>query len=231
MNPRPPSESDPPPPAPATRVSTSLLQRWQRVPTAIVADLSQGVCQIDPAIRPLCPPGHQPGLCGPALTVHCLPLDIGAVTRALDIAQPGEVLVIAADARQLTATIGAILGGYLRSRGAAGLICDGAIRDVAELAAWRDFSVFTRYITARGPTSFVGGEVNCPVVFGGRRVSPGDLIMGDDDGLVSLTLEEATDLIDAAEAKLEVEKQWRQRLANGLGIGAALGLSSNEQIP
>jgi len=211
--------------------AASLLERWRRVPSAIVADVSNGTCQIDPAIRPLCPPGQQPKLFGKALTVHCVPPDIGAVVRALDIAQTGDVLVIAADGHRVTAMIGAILGGYLRSRGAAGLVCDGAIRDVEELAAWRDFSVFTRFITPRGPTSFAHGEVNGTVAVGGRQISPGDIVIGDDDGLVSLTADEATSMLEAAEMKLELEKQWRMRLADGLSIVEALGLAPTGKAP
>ena len=82
--------------------------------------------------------------------------------------------------------IGEILGGHLKRLGACGLICDGAIRDVAELAKWNDFSVFSRAITPRGPISAERGRVNCSVVVGGRLVNPGDLIIGDDDGLASL---------------------------------------------
>jgi len=207
------------------QLSASLLERWRRIPTAIVADLSHGACQIDTAIRPLCPAGQQPKLLGRALTVQCLPLDIGAVVRALEIARLADVLVIAAHGQHGSATIGAILSGYLRSRGAVGLICDGAIRDVEELAAWRDFSVFTRFITPRGPTSFERGEVNRTVTFGGRQISPGDLVIGDDDGLVSLTPDEALNLIGAAEGKLELEKQWRARLAEGLPLAQALGIA------
>lgn len=205
-------------------IPASLLDRWQSVPTAIVADVSEGACQIDPDIRPLCPPGQQPKLIGRALTVHCIPADIGAVVRALELAQPRDVLVIAAQGVRDSATIGAILSGYLRSRGAAGLICDGAVRDVEELVAWRDFSVFARSITPRGPNSFAAGDLNCPVTCGGRQISPGDLILGDDDGLVSLTPEQAAHMITAAEAKLELEKRWRQRLADGVGLEAALDL-------
>jgi 4-hydroxy-4-methyl-2-oxoglutarate aldolase len=212
-------------------LTPSLIERWRRVPSAVIADVSSGACQIDPAIRPLCAPGHQPKLFGRALTVHCFAADIGAVVQALDIAQPGDVLVIAAQGYRQTAMIGSILGGYLRSRGAVGLVCDGAIRDVEDLATWRDFSVFTRCITPRGPSSFNQGEVNCPVAFGGRRIVPGDIVIGDDDGLVSLTPGEAISLLAAAEAKLELETQWRERLAGGMTIAAALGLATTRSAP
>jgi 4-hydroxy-4-methyl-2-oxoglutarate aldolase len=220
MKPTPPSDMH----TPSEPIPAALLQRWQHVPAAIIADITEGACQIDPAIRPLRPAGQQPRLCGNALTAQCAPADIGAVMRALQLARAGDVLVIAADGQHGTATIGSILGGYLRSRGAAGLICDGAIRDVAELAAWSDFSVFARCITPRGPSSFVRGEVNRTVLVGGRQIAPGDLIIGDDDGLVSLTPAEAAAWIAAAEAKLETEKQWRLRLAQGVDITTALGL-------
>ena len=101
----------------------------------------------------------------------------------MDRITPGDVLVISAGGIAHTAMIGGILGGYVRQKGGVGIICDGAIRDVAELAAFDDFSVFTRFVTARGPTSADRGSVNTPVLFGGQEISPGDLILGDDDGL------------------------------------------------
>lgn len=204
--------------------SLSILERWRAMPTAIITDISKGMCGIDPDIRPLCPAGQQPALIGRALTVRCAPDDIGAVVRALEIARIGDVLVIAAQGHRRSAMIGGILGGCLRSRGGAGLICDGAVRDVAELAAWRDFSVFARCITPRGPISFVHGEVNVPVEFGGRQISAGDLVIGDDDGLVSLTPQEAASMIEAAEEKLELEAHWRKRLAAGMSVAEALAL-------
>jgi regulator of RNase E activity RraA len=212
-------------------VSASLLERWQRIPTAIVADLSNGACQIDPDIRPLCGAGQQPKLFGRALTVQCMPPDFGAVVRALEVARAGHVLVIAAQAHRATAMIGSILGGYLRSRGAAGIACDGAVRDVEDLAAWRDFSVFTRFITPRGPSSSAHGEVNCTVTFGGRQIAPGDIVIGDDDGLVSLTPREAVGMIEAAEMKLALERQWRQRLAAGMTAAEALALPFEAEVP
>jgi regulator of RNase E activity RraA len=210
-------------------IPAPLLERWKCVPSAIVADISQGSCQIDPDIRPLCAAGQQPKLFGRALTVHCSAPDFGAVVRALDVAKAGDVLMIAAHGHRGTAMIGGILGGHLRGRGAAGLVCDGAIRDVEELAAWRDFSVFTRFITPRGPTSFVHGEVNGTVTLGGRLISPGDLVIGDDDGLVCLTPQEASSMLEAAEMKLALERQWRKRLADGMSVVDALLLPFQDQ--
>jgi regulator of RNase E activity RraA len=159
------------------------LERWRAVPPAVVADVSKGACQIDPAIRPLNPPGRQPRLFGRAVTVSCQPPDFGAVLYAMDVAGPGDVLVIAAGGDAVNAMIGGILGAQLQRRGSVGIVCDGAIRDVGELGVMAGLSVFTRHITPRGPSSYDGGAVNGAVRCGGREIHPGDLIIGDDDGL------------------------------------------------
>jgi 4-hydroxy-4-methyl-2-oxoglutarate aldolase len=88
---------------PADTLSSDEIARWHEMPAAIVVDVSDAVCQVDPAIRPLCPPGRQPRLFGRAVTARCEPPDFGAVLYALDLLQPGDVLVIAADGHTATA--------------------------------------------------------------------------------------------------------------------------------
>lgn len=209
---------------PAETLSAEQLARWRTVPVAIAVDLGRDIAQIDPAIRPLCAPGRQQRLFGRAVTAFCEPPDFGAVLHALDRVQPGDVLVIAAGGHAETAMIGGILGGYLRQRGAAGLVCDGAVRDVGELAGWPDFPVFARSITPRGPIAFERGAVNGRVVVGGASVGPGDLVIGDDDGLVALSPDQVRGRIDAAEAKLAREAEWIARLGRGEGAEAVFGL-------
>lgn len=210
--------------APRFAVADALWQRWLTVPAAIIADVSGGACLIDPALRPLRPPGQQPRLLGRALTVRCAPPDFGAVLHALDLVVPGDVLVIDAQEHAGNAMIGGILGGHLARKGAAGIVCDGAIRDVAELATVDGFAVYTRWITPRGPTGAQLGEVNGPVRIGGRTVRPGDLVLGDDDGLVSLSDTDVHDLISKAEAKLALEAQWVAGLVSGRSVAAVFGL-------
>lgn len=193
--------------------SAAAIERWRQVPVAVAVDVSHAECQIDRSIRPLCAPGQQPRLFGRAVTALCEPPDFGAVLYALDRIKPGDVLVIAAGGHVETAMIGEILGGHLRRLGACGLVCDGAIRDVAELAKWNDLPVFSRAITPRGPTSADRGRVNCSVVIGGRLVNPGDLIIGDDDGLASLDPKSIVKFIAEAEGKLAKEAEWQASLA------------------
>ena len=205
-------------------ISKDIVERWRNVPVAVIADVSNGACQIDPRIRPLCPAGQQPKLFGFAVTALCAPPDFGAVLTALDLVKKGDVLMIAAQGNSQRAMIGEILGGHLRRRGAAGLICDGSIRDVAELASWKDLSCYSRFITPRGPTGAALGEVNTTVIVGGLGVSPGDLILGDDDGLAALSSMTARSLIVDAEAKMALEVEWQNKLASGNNIAETFGL-------
>jgi regulator of RNase E activity RraA len=154
----------------------------------------------------------------------CESPDFGAVLSALDIIGRGDILVIDANGHRDNAVIGEILGGHLRRKGAAGIVCDGAVRDVAELAGWTDLPVFTRHITPRGPTGAQLGQVNASAKIGGRKIEPGDLIIGDDDGLVSLNAKMIRTLIEEAEAKIALETKWQASLAAGKSIKETFGL-------
>jgi 4-hydroxy-4-methyl-2-oxoglutarate aldolase len=202
-----------------------LLSRWRDVPTAIVADMSGGKCLIDPDIRPLKPAGLQPRLFGHVVTAKVDSPDFGAVLHALENIKSGDVLVIADGTPNLHAMIGGILGGYLHRKGAAGIVCDGAIRDVAELAAMKNFSVYARRISPLGPTGAKGTAVNVTVRIGQRTIQPGDLVIGDDDGLVSMTTEEGAALISKAETKLALEDEWQRKLKSGETVSSVFGLA------
>jgi regulator of RNase E activity RraA len=216
-------------PDPDDRLGEAEIQPWREVPVAIAADLVPDE-QIDYRIRPINPPGRQPRLFGRAVTVRCEPPDFGAMLHVLDRIRPGEVLVIAADGIEHTAMIGEILSGHLRNVGAAGLICDGAIRDVATLAGWTDFSVFARAVNPRGPTSANNGTVNGMVDVAGRQVKPGDLIIGDDDGLVALTPNTVRSRLADAKAKLALEADWVDLLAAGKPITEIFGLEQPVEV-
>lgn len=200
---------------PPSDVMPAEMQAWQNVPVAVAVDLAREIGQIDPAIRPLNPPGRQKRLFGRAVTAFCEPPDFGAVMHALECVGPGDVLMIAAAGNREFAMIGDILGGHLRARGCVGLVCDGAIRDVGMLAGWDDFSVYSRFITPRGPMSAERGAVNRAVVIGGQMVQPGDLIIGDDDGLVALSPAHMRTYIGGAKDKMAREEEWLASLASG----------------
>ncbi|AWB47693.1 dimethylmenaquinone methyltransferase [Gemmobacter aquarius] len=209
---------------PPSDLTAAEIARWRPVPVAIAADLVQGEGQIDPAIRPLRPAGQQPRLFGQAVTVRCDAPDFGAVLHALDVITRGQVLVIDAGGHREAAMIGDILSGHLRAKGVAGVVCDGAVRDTGTLGGWSDFAVFSRFINPRGPSGAERGDINLPVTIGGAAVAAGDLVIGDDDGLVALSPAQVRGLIDAAEAKLAREESWIAGLAAGKSATEVFGL-------
>ena len=209
---------------PALDLTPEEIARWSLIPVAIAVDLVREAGQIDPSLRPLRPAGQQPRLFGPAVTVRCEAPDFGAVLQALDVIERGQVLVIDAGGYRDAAMIGDILSGHLRAKGCAGLVCDGAVRDVGTLGSWTDFPVFTRWINPRGPSGADRGAVNLPVTIGGVSVTPGDLMIGDDDGLVALSPQNARALIAEAEVKLAREAVWIEGLAAGKSAAEVFGL-------
>ena len=120
--------------------------------------------------------------------------------------------------------IGEILSGHIQNRGAVGLVCDGAIRDVGNIAKMEGFSAYSRWVNPIGPVSADGGSVNDTISVGGVVVRPGELVIGDDDGLVCLGPEDLERLIDDAEQKLELEEEWISRLEKGESISEVFEL-------
>ena len=199
----------------ASRLLPAIIEDWRAVPTTIAADLLRGRAHVDPGIRPLRPFGPGARLVGSAVTAWCESADYGPVHHAIAVAEPGDVVVVDAGGRHDAAMIGELLSGAARRKGIAGVIVDGAVRDVGTLAGWADFAVFSRWVTPRGPSSMERGSVNEPIVFGGVPVSPFDLILGDDDGLVIVPRGEAEARLPAALAMVKAEEGWEAALAEG----------------
>lgn len=204
----------------------NVIERWRAVPTAIIADIDAAGCLLDSAIRPLRGVTSPVRLFGRAVTAHCHAANIGPVLHAVAIVGAGDVLVLAANGDTAFAMIGDIFSGHARSRGGVGLVCDGAVRDTGELAHWNDFPVFCRSVRACAGVIGDGQAVNVPVIVGGRLVNPGDLVIGDDDGVIVLSPQRAVALIDAAEAKMARERSARDALASGTDIRKVFGATA-----
>ncbi len=197
------------------RLSNDLVDRWRSVPSAVAADQLLGRGHADPAIRPLRPLGLGVRLTANVVTAWCEPGDYGAVHHAISAATAGDVIAVAAGGRRDIAVIGELLGGAARRKGIAGIVVDGGVRDVATIRSWPDFHVFSRWITSRGPTTMERGSVNEPIVFGGVAVSPGDLCIGDDDGLVFVPQPLIEALLPPCLARVDAEDGWQAALDAG----------------
>jgi regulator of RNase E activity RraA len=199
----------------ASRLPKATVDAWRVVPSAVAADRLNGRCHADARIRPIRPFAPGAVLVGSAVTAWCEPADYGPVHHAIAVAEAGDVIVVAAGGRRDAAMIGELLSGAARLKGIAGVLVDGAVRDVGTLAQWSDFHVFSRWITPRGPSSMERGSVNEPIVFGGVPVSPFDLVIADDDGLVFVPRAAAVDQLEPCLAHVAAEKQWEAALAQG----------------
>jgi len=211
------------PPNPVS-LSRKLLAGWAGVPTTIVSDVSRGRLLLDLRMRSLRPFAGARRLLGPAVTAWCEPGDIGAALYAVALAKAGDVIVIDAGGCLQTAVVGEHLCGSARRKGVAGLVANGAVRDVGAMSAWPDFPVFTLGVTARGPISIEHGVVNEAIVCGGVPVRPGDLILGEDDGVVAIPREEAAGWLAEARAKIALEEEWDRRLSAGESTLRVFGL-------
>jgi RraA family protein len=160
-------------------------------------------------------PMHRGGtLCGPALTVRTTPGDNLLIHKAIDLALPGDIIVVDGGGALDAALIGDIMTSYAVRRGVGGFVIDGAVRDTEELAA-RDLPVYARGVSPRGPTREGPGEINVAVSVGGTVVHPGDIVVGDADGLLVVPPLQAQAVLSAVRALLAKEKSLLDSIARG----------------
>lgn len=151
-------------------------------------------------------------LIGTALTVKCRPGDNLMVYKALTMLQPGHVLVIDGGGEPHNALVGELIKLHAQKHGCAGFVIDGAIRDVASFA---DFPCYARSVIHRGPYKDGPGELNVPISVGGQVINPGDIIVGDEDGVVNFPQMDAAELIVLAAKHNEKELAVQAEIATG----------------
>ena len=187
----------------ARKVDEKVVQQFREIPVANVSDSMYRMSAGGARLRPM----HKGGrMAGPALTVKTRPGDNLMVHKALDLAERGDVIVVDAGGDLTNALIGEIMSTYAAARGIAGIVIDGAIRDADEIRA-NAFPVYAAGVTHRGPYKDGPGEINVPVAIDGMVIEPGDLIVGDDDGLLSLPIDEAEAILELAAAKHKSESE------------------------
>ncbi len=189
-----------------------LIEAFRGVPSTIVSDCL-GRCVGAVGLESF--HGDRPlALCGIALTVRVRPGDNLMIHKALTLAQPGDVLVVDGSGDVSHALVGGLMRLAALARGVAGVVVDGAIRDVVEWAQG-ELPVFARGHSHRGPTKDGPGEINVAVSCAGLTVAPGDLVLGDADGVVAVSPARLPQLLEDARTKLAYEEvQQRQHLAS-----------------
>jgi 4-hydroxy-4-methyl-2-oxoglutarate aldolase len=194
------------------RAPSGLLERFGTLGAATVHEASGRKGAVDPVIKPI-----RSGLrlCGPAFTVQCAPGDNLMLHKALERAQPGDVLVASVGGYPEGGYFGGLMAVSAMARRLGGLAIDGCIRDSEEIVAM-GFPIFSRGFCIRGTSKSVPGLVNHPTVFGGVVVQPGDLILGDDDGLVVVARAEVDAVLEKALQRVEAEAKKAAQLRSGV---------------
>lgn len=197
-------------PMPA-RPSKKLVKALGAMVTPHLSDNMNRLVAGGAALRPM----HRGGkMCGAAFTVKVAPGDNLMVHKAIDIAAPGDVIVVDAGGELTHAIIGDIMSSHAEKRGVTGFVIYGAIRDSAEIHA-RSFPVYACGVTHRGPYKNGPGEINVPIAIDGMVIHPGDIIVGDADGVVAVPLAYAEDVLALAQAQLTKETATLKAIAKG----------------
>lgn len=183
-----------------------------RFPVAILADALGRRGTADSRIKAVNRCGV---IAGPAVTVEVRPGDNLMLQAALQLAQPGDVLVVDGKGAMHCALAGGLMVAQARALGLRGMMIDGAIRDTAELSLIDDFGVFAAGTHPNGPSKSLAGRINWPIALGGMTVRPGDVVVGDEDGIVCIEQHSIELVLAAAAACLEKERAIHRSFQSG----------------
>lgn len=193
------------------RPAKELVMKFYDIATPLISDNLNRIHAVGCDLRPY----HGQGkLVGTAFTVKTRPGDNLMVHKAIDLAEPGDVIVVDAGGETKNAIIGEIMVRLAIKKGLAGFVIDGCIRD-SEAVKKGSFPVFAKGVTHRGPYKDGPGEINVPVAVGGMVVHPGDIIVGDDDGLAVVPAESAELILELATAQKQREEAIFASIENG----------------
>ena len=203
-----------------TYISPELIKTLSTFDSATLFEAAGQRGMVDPAIRPAWPGA---ALCGPVVTVLCPPGDNLMLHHAVTLAKPGDVLVASICNFVLAGAWGEILTVAAQARGIAGLVFDGAVRDTSAIAP-RGFPIFSRGLAIGSCTKERFGKINEPLIVGGVRVRPGDIVVADVDGVVIIEQEQAAKVCAAAEQRRQREQVLMTQLQAGKTTIELLGL-------
>ena len=203
-----------------------IIRHSARPEVAVVQALgAQGVATVHEAqgrtglMRPYLRPIYSAArVAGPAVTVSCQPGDNLMVHAAIELCQNGDVLVVSPTSESTDGMFGELLATSCRAHGVAGLVIDAGVRDVTEISAM-GFPIWAKAISAQGTVKASAGSINIEIVCAGTVVRPGDVVVGDEDGVVVVPRERAADVCRSGAERIAKEEATRARLRAGeLGL-------------
>lgn len=192
------------------RPDPQLIEAYRQIPSSNIGDCVKRMNCMFGGIRSY----NRLSIVGPAFTVKVPAGDNLVAQMALDYAKPGDVIVIDGAGYADRALVGGMMLAYAEERGLAGFVVNGAVRDLDDIEA-SPLPVFALAATPLGPYREGPGEINVPVVCGGQVVMPGDILVGDSDGIVVIPRRDAADLLSAVRKNLSMEQDEMRRMKEG----------------
>ncbi|MBP2311315.1 RraA family protein [Azospirillum soli] len=208
------------------RLTSDILEKWRVVPSGVASDAMNRRQRMSVSIMPMVP-GLR--LCGQARTVMPMPGDNSMIHHAVSLAESGDVVVVAGGGRNDVALAGEWVVRCCKRRALGGLVVDGAIRDLHEIRSL-GVPVFAKGAVPRGPHKNVGGRMDVTASVGDVPVNPGDIILGDEDGVVVVPLGIAEETLEASLKRLERGCQWTQRIEAGKPLVEVRGVRELEIV-
>ncbi|SUB02407.1 4-hydroxy-2-oxoglutarate aldolase [Pannonibacter phragmitetus] len=191
--------------------SKELVDAFAVLPVANVSDAMARMTAAGPTLRPMHASG---GMAGVALTVKSRPGDNLMLHKAIDMAVPGDVIVVDGGGDLTNALMGELMLAYAVKKGVAGFVLNAAIRD-ADAFVSTNLPTFAAGVTHRGPYKDGPGEINVPISIGGMVIEPGDIMLGDSDGVLCVPLADAQAILSRTQAKQDAEAKQMQAIAAG----------------
>jgi 4-hydroxy-4-methyl-2-oxoglutarate aldolase len=197
-----------------TRTAQKFVKQFMNLPIGNVCDAQERVGALDYRIKPV---SEMSQFCGTALTVDSGPRDNLAAWAALEIAKPGDVILITTGGHLASSVAGDLYVGMAKNAGVAGIVTDGVVRDLTGINDV-GIPVFARGICANSPWKNGPGRVGLPIVIGGVNVNAGDVVAGDQDGVVIVARQNAAAVADGLKAVLAKEKKMEANVKAGMTV-------------
>ncbi len=193
------------------RPDRELVEAFRGIPSSNISDMMNRLFNMYGDLRCYT---KNVAMVGTAITVHCPEGDNTLLHRAMDLAEPGDVIVVDGSGCTTRSLCGEIMFNYAKSKGIEGFVLDGSIRD-ADALDTLGFPVYAKSITPQGPWKVGGGEINVPIACCGQVVFPGDIIVGDPDGIVVIRPEYAQEVLESVKDKFAGELATLSAYAEG----------------
>lgn len=191
-----------------------LVEEFSKLPAANVADCMGRLCGMNPSIRLMSNPSETI-MCGVALTVKARPGDNMMLHKAMNMSMPGDVIVVSNEGERSRAIMGEIMYNYMQGfKKIAGIVIDGPIRDI-DVISKGHLPIYATGTNPAGPYKEGPGEVNVPIACGSITVNPGDIILGDKDGVIVIPRQDAAEILEKAKTLSAADKQKAENSAKG----------------